>query len=59
MTAAGGTKPKLDENTGRCYPVYWSPNGEKDPKLDWFQKYPVSSVSTADPQGGSEAVQHS
>ncbi|WP_407078335.1 RHS repeat-associated core domain-containing protein [Streptomyces sp. NPDC005435] len=56
---AGGTKPKLDENTKRCYPVYWSPNGEKDPKLDWFQKYPVSSVSSTDPQGGSEAVQHS
>ncbi|MGW2492685.1 RHS repeat domain-containing protein [Streptomyces sp. NPDC001606] len=56
---AGGSKPKLDENTRRCYPVYWSPNGETDPKLDWFQKYPVSSVSTSDPQGGSEAVQHS
>ncbi|GHI07933.1 RHS repeat-associated core domain-containing protein [Streptomyces cellostaticus] len=56
---AGGTKPKLDENTKRCYPVYWSPNGEKEPTLDWFQKYPVSSVSTTDPHGGSEAVQHS
>ncbi|ROP44265.1 RHS repeat-associated core domain-containing protein [Streptomyces sp. PanSC9] len=56
---AAGTKPKVDENTKRCYPVNWSPNGEKDPKLDWFQKYPVSSVSTTDPEGGSEAVQHS
>ncbi|MEU7052553.1 RHS repeat-associated core domain-containing protein [Streptomyces eurythermus] len=56
---AVGTKPKLDENTRRCYPVYWSPNGEKDPRLDWFQKYPVSAVSTTDPHGGSEAVQHS
>ncbi|MGC8918252.1 RHS repeat-associated core domain-containing protein [Streptomyces sp. PG2] len=56
---AGGPKPKLDTNTKRCYPVYWSPNGEKNPVLDWFQKYPVSSVSTTDPQGGSEAVQHS
>jgi RHS repeat-associated protein len=56
---AAGTKPKLDENTKRCYPVYWSPNGEKDPKLDWFQKYPVSAVSTTDPHGGSEAVEHS
>ncbi|MFH8937954.1 RHS repeat-associated core domain-containing protein [Streptomyces griseosporeus] len=55
---AGGTKPKLDANTKRCYPVYWSPNGEKDPILDWFQKYPVDSVSTTDPFGGSEAVQH-
>ncbi|MDX5563234.1 SpvB/TcaC N-terminal domain-containing protein [Streptomyces sp. ID05-04B] len=56
---ASGAKPKLDENSKRCYPVYWSPNGEKTPILDWFQKYPVSAVSTTDPQGGSEAVQHS
>ncbi|MCZ0991799.1 polymorphic toxin-type HINT domain-containing protein [Streptomyces diastatochromogenes] len=56
---AAGTKPKVDENTKRCYPVYWSPNGEKDPILDWFQKYPVYAVSTTDPFGGSEAVQHS
>jgi RHS repeat-associated protein len=56
---AGGTKPKLDQNTKRCYPVYWSPNGEKTPILDWFQKYPASSVSATDPRGGSEAVQHS
>ncbi|MFE3636723.1 RHS repeat-associated core domain-containing protein, partial [Streptomyces sp. NPDC059168] len=57
--SAGGTKPRLDENSKRCYPVYWSPNGAEDPTLDWFQKYPVSSVSTTDPRGGSEAVQHS
>ncbi|PSM43648.1 type IV secretion protein Rhs [Streptomyces dioscori] len=56
--SVGGTKPKLDQNTKRCYPVYWSPNGEKTPILDWFQKYPVTSVSTTDPYGGSEAVQH-
>lgn len=55
---AGQTMPKVDENTKRCYPVYWSPNGEKEPKLDWFQKYPVSAVQTTDPRGGSEAVQH-
>ncbi|WP_430379382.1 RHS repeat-associated core domain-containing protein [Streptomyces sp. B1-3] len=55
---AGQTMPKVDTNTRRCYPVYWSPNGEKTPILDWFQKYPVSSVSTTDSRGGSEAVQH-
>jgi RHS repeat-associated protein len=55
---AGATMPKADENTKRCYPVYWSPNGSADPVLDWFQKYPVSAVSTTDPKGGSEAVQH-
>ncbi|WAL94469.1 RHS repeat-associated core domain-containing protein [Streptomyces sp. Je 1-369] len=56
--AAGQTMPKADENTKRCYPVYWSPNGELTPILDWFQKYPVSGVQTTDPRGGSEAVQH-
>ncbi|MEU5057470.1 MULTISPECIES: RHS repeat-associated core domain-containing protein [unclassified Streptomyces] len=54
----GQSMPKVDENTKNCYPVYWSPNGEKTPILDWFQKYPVTAVSTTDPQGGSEAVQH-
>ncbi|WP_229848732.1 RHS repeat-associated core domain-containing protein [Streptomyces melanogenes] len=56
---AGQTKPKLDSNTKRCYPVYWSPNGGKDPILDWFQKYPVQAVTTTDPHGGSEPVEHS
>ncbi|MGW0538255.1 RHS repeat-associated core domain-containing protein [Streptomyces sp. NPDC003032] len=55
----GQTMPEPDKNTKRCYPVYWSPNGEKEPILDWFQKYPVSAVSTTDPFGGAEAVQHS
>jgi RHS repeat-associated protein len=55
----GQTMPQVDENTKHCYPVYWSPNGEENPLLDWFQKYPVSSVSTTDPRGGSETVQHS
>ncbi|MFE3496148.1 polymorphic toxin-type HINT domain-containing protein [Streptomyces sp. NPDC059175] len=55
---AGQTMPKVDTNTRRCYPVYWSPNGEKEPILDWFHKYPVWTVSTTDPNGGSEAVEH-
>lgn len=55
---AGQAMPKVDENTRRCYPVHWSPNGEQTPILDWFQKYPVTSVSTTDVRGGSEAVQH-
>ncbi|MGW2343333.1 RHS repeat-associated core domain-containing protein [Streptomyces sp. NPDC001661] len=55
----GQTMPKPDENTKRCYPVKWSPNGEQEPILDWFQKYPVSAVSTTDPFGGAEAVKHS
>ncbi|MFF3032268.1 RHS repeat-associated core domain-containing protein [Streptomyces rubiginosohelvolus] len=55
----GQTMPAPDKNTKRCYPVKWSPNGEQEPILDWFQKYPVSAVSTTDPFGGAEAVQHS
>ncbi|MFC9227421.1 RHS repeat-associated core domain-containing protein [Streptomyces decoyicus] len=56
---AGQAMPKADQNTRRCYPVYWKPNGGSgDPELDWFQKYPVTSVSTTDPHGGSVAVQH-
>ncbi|WP_106976953.1 polymorphic toxin-type HINT domain-containing protein [Streptomyces sp. NRRL S-920] len=55
---AGQSKPKVDDNTRRCYPVHWSPNGEKTPIVDWFHKYPVTAVSTTDQHGGSEAVQH-
>ncbi|NUL25204.1 RHS repeat-associated core domain-containing protein [Streptomyces lunaelactis] len=55
---AGQARPKRDENPRRCYPVYWSPNGEKEPILDWFHKYPVEQVSTTDPKGGSSGVRH-
>ncbi|MET9424674.1 RHS repeat-associated core domain-containing protein [Streptomyces sp. NPDC006540] len=55
---AGQPRAKVDENTSRCYPVYWSPNGEKTPILDWFQKFPVSGVRTIDATGGSDAVVH-
>ncbi|MEU7012481.1 RHS repeat-associated core domain-containing protein [Streptomyces sp. NPDC046385] len=54
---AGPMKPELDKNTGRCYPVYWAPNGGKTPILDWFHKYPVQAVSTSAPKGGLEAVE--
>ncbi|MFE0040333.1 RHS repeat-associated core domain-containing protein [Streptomyces sp. NPDC059015] len=56
--SAGQTMPKVDENTSRCYPVYWNPNGSTEAVLDWFQKYPVYTVDTTDPRGGSESVQH-
>ncbi|UUN28853.1 polymorphic toxin-type HINT domain-containing protein [Streptomyces sp. FIT100] len=55
---AGETMPKVDENTRRCYPVHWNPNGSTEAVLDWFHKYPVHTVDTTDPKGGSEAVQH-
>ncbi|WP_338677351.1 RHS repeat-associated core domain-containing protein [Streptomyces sp. SCSIO 30461] len=52
------SKPKVDTNTRRCYPVYWSPNGGAEPTLDWFHKYPVEGVRTTAPNSGSVAVQH-
>ncbi|MFE7131752.1 polymorphic toxin-type HINT domain-containing protein [Streptomyces sp. NPDC057638] len=51
-------KPKLDTNTGNCFPVYWAPNGGKTPILDWFQKYPVASVMTGGTNGGVEWIEH-
>ncbi|MFG3494169.1 RHS repeat-associated core domain-containing protein [Streptomyces sp. NPDC047928] len=55
---AAQTKPRPDQNTKSCYPVYWSPNGAPEPQLDWFHKYPVRSVMTTAPRSGSEAVEH-
>lgn len=40
-------------NTSSCYPVYWTPSGDQNPYLDWFNKYAVKSVSQSDPTGGS------
>jgi RHS repeat-associated protein len=40
-------------NTESCFPVYWTPQGETAPVLDWFEKYAVTQVTTADTTGGS------
>ncbi|MFJ2649659.1 polymorphic toxin-type HINT domain-containing protein [Streptomyces sp. NPDC087420] len=55
---AGMTKPAEDNNTRRCYPVYWAPNGGSVPTLDWFQKYPVSDVNLSSKYGGTLPVNH-
>ncbi|MFE4857256.1 polymorphic toxin-type HINT domain-containing protein [Streptomyces sp. NPDC056670] len=47
------TKAAPSANTSRCYPVYWTPPGEANPILDWFNKYLVSTVTENDPTGGS------
>ncbi|MEU9942377.1 ricin-type beta-trefoil lectin domain protein [Streptomyces lavendulae] len=45
----GGTHPKPEENTTRCYPVHWSPDGEVEkPPLEWFNKYVVDKVTEKD-----------
>ncbi|WP_145904487.1 RHS repeat-associated core domain-containing protein [Kitasatospora viridis] len=36
-------------NTMPCFPVMWTPPGSSAPVLDWFHKYTVHSVKTADP----------
>lgn len=40
-------------NTGRCFPVYWTPVGQPSPIRDWFNKYLVNSVTENDTTGGS------
>ncbi|MFD5549657.1 ricin-type beta-trefoil lectin domain protein [Streptomyces goshikiensis] len=45
----GTTHPKPEENTTRCYPVHWSPDGELEkPPLEWFNKYVVERVVEKD-----------
>ena len=42
-----------DNNAESCYPQYWHINGATDASLDWFHKYRVTAVNTADPAGHS------
>ncbi|MFJ7207395.1 ricin-type beta-trefoil lectin domain protein [Streptomyces sp. NPDC098789] len=45
----GGTHPKPEENTTRCFPVHWSPDPELEtPPLQWFNKYVVDRVTEKD-----------
>lgn len=45
----GTTHPKPEENTGRCFPVHWSPDPDLDkPQLQWFNKYVVDRVVEKD-----------
>ncbi|MFI5914515.1 RHS repeat-associated core domain-containing protein [Dactylosporangium sp. NPDC051541] len=41
-------KTALWNNTLRCFPVYWTPEGESGLKLDYFHKYVVSRVTEQD-----------
>jgi RHS repeat-associated protein len=40
-------------NTDSCFPVYWTPEGDSSPVLDWFNSYAVTQVLTTDTTGGS------
>ncbi|RDI23874.1 RHS repeat-associated core domain-containing protein [Lentzea flaviverrucosa] len=36
------------ENTMRCFPSYWTPEGATEPQLHWFHKYVVRAVIADD-----------
>ncbi|WTW98812.1 polymorphic toxin-type HINT domain-containing protein [Streptomycetaceae bacterium NBC_01309] len=53
----GASKPKPEENTSLCYPVFWAPDGDDDPiKVEWFNKYVVKAVSEEDFVGKATPV---
>ncbi|SDN04401.1 HYD1 signature containing ADP-ribosyltransferase family protein [Allokutzneria albata] len=37
--------PNAESNTMRCYPTWWTPDGNPDPVLDWFHKYVVTDIT--------------
>ncbi|WP_130511794.1 RHS repeat protein [Krasilnikovia cinnamomea] len=45
-------------NTTGCFPVFWTPEAQPTPLIDWFYTYPVKSITTLDPnnhyQDGSQ-----
>ncbi|GIJ28698.1 hypothetical protein Vqi01_38600 [Micromonospora qiuiae] len=43
-------------NSRRCYPVYWTPDGYFEPKLDWFHKYVVTEISEIERTADQPAV---
>ncbi|MFL6072927.1 MAG: RHS repeat-associated core domain-containing protein [Mycobacteriales bacterium] len=48
-----GQTPPVDNNTKRCFPAYWTPEGATSPLLDWFHKYVVTQVAEIDHTGGA------
>ncbi|CAM3731670.1 RHS repeat domain-containing protein [Kibdelosporangium persicum] len=45
--------PTPDTNTKKCYPAYWTPEGELQPRLDYFNKFVVTQVKETDLVGGN------
>ncbi|MCG8918770.1 type IV secretion protein Rhs [Actinokineospora sp. PR83] len=45
-----------ETNTLRCYPVWWTPPGDQQPRLDWFHKYVVTAVTEDGRTGGPSQV---
>lgn len=53
---ASGTPGDPSANTTLCYPEYWTPVGQPNPILDWFNKYVVTDVSEQDETAGGLPV---
>jgi RHS repeat-associated protein len=50
---AGSNMPaNVHTNSMRCYPTWWTPQGNPDPVQDWFHKYVVTDVSEDSRTGG-------
>ncbi|WP_051808740.1 RHS repeat domain-containing protein [Actinoplanes subtropicus] len=49
-TDAGDSKAQAfaSTNTTGCFPVYWTPEAQPQPLIDWFYTHPVTSVTTYD-----------
>src|SRR5262245_17264487 len=45
--------PAPASNTKRCFPVYWTPEGQTTPERHWFHKYRVDEVVEQDRSGAS------
>ncbi|MEV1174529.1 RHS repeat-associated core domain-containing protein, partial [Nonomuraea sp. NPDC049784] len=56
----GSLMPKAeDDDSLSCYPQFWHVNGATDASIDWFNKYRVLAVNTADPAGDNPLTEYS
>ncbi|BBB00170.1 hypothetical protein RVR_7118 [Actinacidiphila reveromycinica] len=45
--------PTPSSNTTRCFPVYFTRQGDADPTLQWFNKYVVDKITQTDRTGNA------
>ena len=53
---ASGTPSDPSTNTSMCFPSYWTPTGQPEPILDWFNMYVATDVSEQDETAGGLPV---
>jgi RHS repeat-associated protein len=51
-----GSDESLATNNRRCFPGWYQPPGFSEPRLEFFHKYRVETVTDADETGGAPAV---